>query len=277
MACYNSSRWDPRQHCAAVLQPPLTLVLVSGRRGFPAGRAPGSRQELGWGRQELCSAGDQPPWSHAQHPKHEPLALAAAAERAAHAAHGDGNRPTEPAAPGAHRHSTLLPGSARSMTGGLILVQLRAEHTVQGINASSAAEPSRRLWCPAAHPPQPEPQGGGSQAGEPRQSQSHRRMGPGRAVCPEVHESFLHREPKSQRSCEGESTHPGPRLGARPARPPERHPPKRGAKRSLQLPGPLRVPAPRPGTAALPTAPGPRAAAPAVCLICCLAHRERYD
>lgn len=81
------------------------------------------------------------------------------------------------------RHSTLLPGSAQSPSGGLIPAQLHSEHTARGINTPRVAEPSRRAWYLATRPAPRRGWETDLQPGqtatlrgeEPRQSQSCRR------------------------------------------------------------------------------------------------------
>lgn len=98
------------------------------------------------------------------------------------------------------------------------------------------------------------------------------RTGPGRAVCPEVHKSHSHHEPKSQRSCEGERALQVPSWAS--IWPLEQSLMKEAAVQSLQLPGPFQGLTP-----ALPCCPQP----PDLVQPCrlsvdsCPARRERYD
>lgn len=156
-------------------------------------------------------------------PKHK--LLAAAVERAAHDTQGAGAHPAEPAAPGAHgtapsclalptpqaegssqpsstqstryqrtrrgraQPTALVPGHAPSATG----------RVGDGPAAGRTAAPRRRGARPEPEPPA---------------------MVPARAVGAEVHKSCSHRDPKSQRSREGESSPraPAPPLPARATR-----------------------------------------------------------
>lgn len=156
---FDSSWWGSSSVCS---RPAATTrsgaALCQGMVPSRQGRILSRNHSAGmrWGTQELCSAEDQPPWSHTQHPKHEPPALAAATKSCPH--HTQVLVPSRRA--GSARSSWTRHPPARLCPSHLCLLipaQLPTEHTMQGINASITTEPSQHPQCPTGHPPQMEP------------------------------------------------------------------------------------------------------------------------
>lgn len=130
--------------CAAVLQPPLALVLLSARGWFPAGRGGFSAgiipQEWDGAHRSFALLKISPPGltPSTQNTSHQHWQLP---PRAAHTTHRCWYHPAELAVPGAHGHGTLLPGSAHPTSA-----------------ASSQSSCTRSVRCKASmHPSQPSP------------------------------------------------------------------------------------------------------------------------